>query len=136
MESGCVFCKIIAGKIPCHKIFESEHILAFLDISPLSRGHALIVPKQHAVKLPDVSDDALQEMMPAAKKIARAIGVLDFNLLQNNGRMAHQEVEHVHLHVIPKRDLNDGLGIKWESISINQEELEKIAKDIKLKLNQ
>jgi diadenosine tetraphosphate (Ap4A) HIT family hydrolase len=125
----------VAGRIPCHKLYESDKILAFLDINPLSLGHALIIPKQHAGKLTEVSDETLEEMLPLAKKIAKALNVAEFNVLQNNGRMAHQEIEHVHLHVIPKRSVSEGLGIRWDKINVSNEQLTSIASDIKSKLN-
>jgi len=95
--SSCIFCRIIKGEIPSFKIVETAKRLvvtrfrcsltsfAFLDIQPLSRGHALVIPKEHAVKVHELSDDSLADLLPVAKKVALALGVKDYNVLQNNG---------------------------------------------------
>ena len=133
--TDCIFCKIVNGEIPAHKIYESEHVLAFLDIEPLSRGHCLIIPKQHAEKLHHVTDDsALQEILIVAKKIAQALKIENYNILQNNGRPAHQFVPHVHFHLIPK--INDeGLGLIWKANKVSQDELAQVATEIKENLS-
>ncbi|KAF9517206.1 hypothetical protein BS47DRAFT_1375720 [Hydnum rufescens UP504] len=105
--ASCLFCKIIRGEIPSLKLLETEKSFAFLDIGPLSRGHSLIIPKHHGEKLTDIPDDYLTDILPIAKKIALASGVTDYNILQNNGRNAHQEVMHVHFHY------DAGLVIGW-----------------------
>ncbi|MCJ1399302.1 Adenosine 5'-monophosphoramidase [Xylographa trunciseda] len=99
MAAACIFCKIIKGEIPSFKLFESQHILAFLDINPLSRGHALVIPKHHGEKLTDIPDEQLREILPVVKKLALATGAENYNILQNNGRIAHQVVDHVHFHM-------------------------------------
>lgn len=130
----CIFCRIIANLIPCFKLLDTSHILAFMDINPLSRGHILIVPKTHGRKLTDCKDDELAEMMPAAKRLARAIGCTDYNLLQNNGRLAHQEVEHVHLHLIPKTSQQDGLKMQWDTRQGDMDALKALAAEIQSRL--
>jgi len=114
-----IFTKIIAGEIPCHKVYEDEHVLAFLDINPLSEGHTLVIPKEPAVTLDQLSDDASAAIGRVLPRICRAVkevtGVSAFNLLQNNEPMAHQAVFHVHFHIIPKPDADGGLGIRWPS---------------------
>ncbi|CAL1713700.1 unnamed protein product [Somion occarium] len=112
---SCIFCKIIKGDIPSLKLIETEFSYSFLDIGPLSKGHALVIPKDHVAKMHELSDDYLADVLPIAKKIALALGVENYNILQNNGRIAHQEVDHVHFHVIPKpRASHDvGLVIGW-----------------------
>jgi len=105
-----------------------------MDIAPLSKGHALIIPKYHGEKLTDLPDEYLADTLPLAKKIATAQGVKDYNILQNNGRMAHQEVDHVHFHVIPKPNATEGLGLKWSSQKLEKEELQKIFEEIKGRL--
>ncbi|EGE78175.2 bis(5'-nucleosidyl)-tetraphosphatase [Blastomyces dermatitidis ATCC 18188] len=94
-SAACLFCRIVKGEIPSFKLYESERVLAFLDIMPLSRGHALVIPKFHGVKLTDIPDQDLAELLPVAKKLAIASGAVDFNILQNNGRPAHQFVDHM-----------------------------------------
>ncbi|GAW24987.1 hypothetical protein ANO14919_145850 [Xylariales sp. No.14919] len=98
--AACIFCRIIKGEIPSFKLFESEKTLAFLDIGPLSKGHALVIPKFHGAKLTDIPDDHLAEILPVAKKLVSATGATDYNILQNNGRIAHQIVDHVHFHMV------------------------------------
>ncbi|KAL0260594.1 Adenosine 5'-monophosphoramidase [Diplodia seriata] len=134
MAAACIFCKIIKGEIPSMKIFESDKTYAFLDIGPLSRGHSLIIPKHHGAKLHDIPDDQLHEILPVAARIARAVGCEDYNILQNNGRIAHQVVDHVHFHMIPKPNETEGLGVGWPTTSPPKEELQKLFEEIKAKM--
>ncbi|CAN6625391.1 adenosine 5'-monophosphoramidase Hnt1p [Trichomonascus vanleenenianus] len=120
--ANCIFCKIVKGDIPCLKLIETPKTLAFMDIQPTASGHALIIPKHHGAMLHNIPDDYLQELLPVAKKIAIASGLdvndpntVGYNILQNNGRIAHQVVDHVHVHLIPKRDQATGLGVGWPS---------------------
>lgn len=113
-----VFSKILRGELPCHRVYEDPHVLAFLDIGPVSRGHTLVIPKEPAVTLDALSDDAAAAIGRALPRIARAVlaatGAQAFNVLQNNGATAHQVVMHVHFHIIPKYDDGSGLGIGWK----------------------
>src|SRR5579862_5317867 len=101
-----IFTKILKGEIPCHRVYEDEHVLAFLDIAPLSVGHTLIVPKEPAVTIDQLSDEsaaAIGRVLPRlCRAIRRATGASAYNVLQNNGPAAHQAVMHVHVHIIPK----------------------------------
>lgn len=113
-----IFDKIIAGEIPCHRVYEDEHVLAFLDIGPLSRGHTLVIPKEAKAQLHQLSDDASAAIGRVLPRLCRAVmaatGATAYNVLQNNGSAAHQVVMHVHFHIIPK--FNDaGLGIEWNA---------------------
>ncbi|KAJ2937087.1 hypothetical protein H1R20_g16, partial [Candolleomyces eurysporus] len=134
--ASCIFCKIIKGEIPSYKLIESELSFSFLDIGPLSKGHALIIPKDHAEKLHELPDEYLTDILPIAKKIAVAQGIDNYNVLQNNGKIAHQEVPHVHFHVIPKPSASDeqGLVVGWPVQKFEKDELQKIYEDIKQKL--
>jgi diadenosine tetraphosphate (Ap4A) HIT family hydrolase len=132
--SSCIFCKIIKGDIPCFKLFESEKTLAFLDIGPLSKGHALVIPKHHGAKLADIPDDQLTEILPVVKKIVNATGASDYNILQNNGRIAHQEVDHVHFHMIPKPNEVEGLGVGWPTKPADMDQLKAYYEEIKSKI--
>ncbi|WEW60655.1 Adenosine 5'-monophosphoramidase [Emydomyces testavorans] len=127
--AACLFCKIVKGEIPCMKLFESERVLAFLDIQPLSRGHALVIPKYHGVKLTDIPDQDLTELLPVAKKIALAAGVSDFNILQNNGKIAHQFVDH-----IPKPNETEGLTMSWPAKSADMDALKELCNELKSKM--
>ncbi len=115
-----IFDKILDGEIPCHRVFENDHVLAFMDIAPISAGHTLVIPKERKAKLHELSDDAAAELGRALPRIARAVckvaGTEDYNLLQNNGAAAHQAVFHVHFHIIPRPNQDSGLGIDWKPI--------------------
>ncbi|RKF55824.1 Hit family protein 1 [Erysiphe neolycopersici] len=132
--AACIFCKIIKGEIPSFKLLESEKVLAFLDINPLSRGHALVIPKFHGEKLTDIPDDHLIEILPVVKKLANAIGAKNWNILQNNGRIAHQEMDHVHFHMIPKPNTLEGLVMDWSQQEVGMEALAKLSDEIKSKM--
>ena len=116
-----IFSKILRGEIPCHRVYEDNHVLAFLDINPIARGHTLVIPKEPAATLDQLSDDAAAAIGRVLPRIARAVlaatGAQHFNLLQNNGAPAHQAVFHVHFHIIPKHDDGTGLGIGWKTRS-------------------
>ena len=106
-SASCLFCRIVKGEIPSYKLIETAKSFAFLDIGPLSKGHALVIPKEHAEQMHQLSDESLADILPVAKKIANAIGAKDYNILQNNGKEAHQVVMHVHFHIIPKKSMSD-----------------------------
>lgn len=112
-----VFSKILRGEIPSHKLYEDDHVFAFLDIAPVARGHALVIPKEPAVTLDQLSDEAASAIGRVLPRLCRALievtGTREFNVLQNNGRLAHQAVDHVHFHIIPKPNEAEGLGVKW-----------------------
>ncbi len=112
-----VFSKIVRGEIPCHRVYEDDKVLAFLDVNPLSRGHTLVIPKEPAETLDQLSDDvsaAIGRVLPRlARAVLAATGARAYNILQNNGATAHQAVMHVHFHIIPKFDDGTGLGIDW-----------------------
>jgi histidine triad (HIT) family protein len=129
-----IFSKIIAGEIPCHKIYEDDRVFAFLDIGPLSEGHAILIPKEEAATLDALSDEsaaAIGRVLPRlCRAIMKAAGTDAYNVLQNNGRIAHQEVEHVHFHIIPKPDAERGLGIGWPKKELAPEAGAKLAERI------
>lgn len=133
-----IFSKIIAGDIPCHKVYEDDLVLAFLDINPLSRGHTLVIPKEPAETLDQLSDDAAAAIGRLLPRLSRAIlaatGAKAFNVLQNNGPSAHQAVFHVHFHVIPKYGDGAGLGIGWNSGKVEDEEARSLAGEISANL--
>ena len=105
---GCIFCQISEGRIPSIRIYEDSDFIAFMDISPLTEGHFLIVPRGHYELLEDVPAQILAKVLPLAQKLSTAamvgLGVEGFNLLQNNGESAGQAVGHWHLHVIPRQN--------------------------------
>ena len=113
---SCVFCKVLKNEIPSTKMYEDEKTLAFLDISPVNYGHALVIPKSHSENLLSMKDDDLFAMVKTSQKVADAImkGLKadGFNLGMNNYKAAGQLVMHSHIHVIP-RFKNDGLKLNW-----------------------
>ncbi len=116
MSETTVFGRILDGEIPCHRIYEDDHVLAFLDVGPLAEGHTLLIPKERKAYLHELSDEAAAALGRALPRLARAVmratGADAYNVLQNNGAAAHQVVMHVHFHVIPKVG-PQGLGIGW-----------------------
>jgi len=110
----CLFCKIVAGSLPSYKVFENEHALAFLDIFPSAPFHTLVIPKAHYPTVDVMPPAVLGQSMAALPEIARAVkaasGAPGFNVLQNNGSVAMQEIFHAHFHVIPRKE---GDGIRW-----------------------
>jgi histidine triad (HIT) family protein len=112
-----IFSKIIAGTIPCHRVYEDAHVLAFLDIAPLAPGHTLVIPKEPARTLDELSDEAAAALGRVLPRLCRAVkqvtGCAAYNVLQNNETLAHQAVFHVHVHIIPKPDDARGLGVRW-----------------------
>lgn len=132
--SETIFSKIIRGEIPCLKVYEDQHVLAFLDIAPLSRGHTLVIPKEPAATVDQLSDEAAAAIGRVLPRISRAVlkatGATAFNILQNNGAAAHQAVFHVHFHIIPKFDNGTGLGIRWDSQKFDHAAGAALAKEI------
>lgn len=122
--SETIFGKILSGAIPCHKVYEDEQVFAFLDINPLSTGHTLVIPKEPAKTLDALSDESAAALGRVLPRICRAVvavtGVKEYNVLENNGANAHQVVEHVHFHIIPKPSHGEGLGIVWPARSLDQ----------------
>jgi histidine triad (HIT) family protein len=120
-----LFDRILGGEIPCHRVYEDEHVLAFLDIAPLAPGHTLVIPKERRAQLHELSDEAAAALGRALPRIARAVrdatGAEAYNVLQNNGAAAHQAVMHVHFHVIPRQG-EKGLGIGWRPGELGAEQ--------------
>lgn len=105
--NNCLFCKIISNEISCKKIFEDDHVIAFLDINPISLGHALVVPKKHFVNLLDCENETLKNVIVATKEVAKKLitnvpEIKGFNYLSNQGEISGQVINHFHIHVIPK----------------------------------
>jgi histidine triad (HIT) family protein len=112
-----IFSKILRGEIPCHKLYEDDHVLAFLDVNPLAPGHTLLIPKEPAETLDKLSEEAAEALGRVLPRLCSAVkaatGSANYNVLQNNGAAAHQAVFHVHFHIIPKPDPDRGLQIGW-----------------------
>ncbi|WP_219192263.1 HIT family protein [Bacillus paralicheniformis] len=134
--SDCIFCKIINGEIPCAKVFENEHVLAFLDISQVTKGHTLVIPKVHKTNIYEMTPDVSREFFEAVPKIAQAIKdeyePIGLNLLNNNGEKAGQSVFHYHMHIVPRYGKGDGFGAVWKTHAddYSPEDLQNIAASI------
>lgn len=137
--TGTIFDKIIAGEIPCHRVYEDEHVLAFLDIGPLSRGHTLVIPKERKAHLHELSAEsaaAVGRVMPMiCRAVLHATGATAYNVLQNNGSEAHQAVFHVHFHIIPKVG-KDGLDIGWNAGELDDATAQQLLEKMKESLGQ
>lgn len=134
-----VFDKILAGDIPCHDLYEDDRVFAFLDINPLARGHTLVIPKERAAHLHELSDESAAAIGRVLPRICRAVlettGADAYNVLQNNGRSAHQAVMHVHFHVIPRVD-GRGLGIGWTPGSLDDDEADELQRRIRTAMDE
>jgi histidine triad (HIT) family protein len=111
----CLFCKIVAGEIPAHKVYEDETCLAFLDILPANRGHTLVIPKEHAAGLAEITPDSLAATVICAQGVARLLRMQlrpdGINMIQNDGAAAGQEIFHYHLHLLPRWEA-DGASLR------------------------
>lgn len=129
----CIFCRIVKGEIPASKVFESDSILSFLDINPVSRGHTLVIPRLHYETLEDFPDELLAELSKAVKQIsaaaARAVGADGYNIQMSNRPAAGQVVPHAHFHIIPRFE---GDGLKhWPGRAYGEGEAEAILQAIR-----
>lgn len=126
-REDCIFCKIVAGEIPCCKVFEDDRALAFMDIMPLNKGHLLIIPKDHYENIFEIEDDLYGHLMSLISRTAKAVRKVvepdGLNIMQLNGRAANQVVPHLHIHIVP-RWTEDGLTISaWEPVPGNMEDI-------------
>ena len=137
--SETIFSKIIRGEIPCHRVYEDDSVLAFLDIGPLSTGHTLVIPKEPAVTLDALSDESAAALGRVLPRLCRAVlkstGATAYNILQNNGSEAHQVVMHVHFHIIPRFE-GRGLDIGWKPGKLDHDEAERLAGQMRQLLDQ
>ena len=125
-----IFSKIIAGDIPCEKVYEDDRVLAFLDINPVNHGHTLVIPKEHTTNIFDVAPETLAQLITVAQRVAAAqrdaLACDGVNLVMNNGEAAGQEVPHIHFHVIP-RYIDDGKMPRPHKTPYENEEASTIA---------
>ncbi len=136
-DSNCIFCKIIAGEIPSNTIYEDDEFKVILDVSPASKGHALILPKEHYADLYEIDENVAADAMKLAKKLAtRMTDVLKcdgFNLLQNNHEVAGQTVFHFHMHLIPRYlNAKNNDILVWSHENFTPEEMAEIRDALKL----
>ncbi len=133
-KDDCIFCKIAAGEIPSRKIYEDSDLIAIMDLNPTSKGHSLIIPKDHCTNIYDIDEDIAAKVMKTAKKLATKMTVAlncdGFNLLQNNGETAGQTMFHFHMHLIPRYKDADNNMLKFTSVSFSDEEMDAIREQI------
>jgi len=131
----CIFCKIIDGEIPAVKVLDEELVIAFMDINPSSKGHMLVVPKNHAENIFEISESDLATLIKAVKRCAKAVkealNAEGITVLQLNGKASDQIIPHFHIHIIPRWE-NDGLPVStWEMKKGDMEEINDIARKVK-----
>ena len=132
-DDNCIFCKIAAGEIPSKTLYEDEKFRVILDLGPATRGHALVIPKEHYADLYEIPEETAGEAMKVAKKMAAVmtekLKADGFNIVQNNGEVSGQSVFHFHIHLIPRYE-NDGQTINWKQTSPTAEELAAVKEEI------
>ena len=134
MVSDCIFCKIVAGEIPASKVYEDDHFLAFLDISQVTPGHTLVIPKKHARNLlemtPDETADLFNVVSRVTKKVESATQPQGMNIISNMEEIAGQSVFHTHVHILPRYSQEDGLKIDFIAHEPDFNRLAQLAKEI------
>jgi histidine triad (HIT) family protein len=134
MADECIFCKIVAGELPAQKVDEDEHTIAFMDLNPWTRGHALVIPREHTENLYEIGDDELGRTAVAAKRLAKRmkerLGCDGVNLLNSCEQAAWQTVFHFHVHVIPRYD-DDPLQLPTRPREADAEDLEAVANELR-----
>ncbi|MDE7038123.1 MAG: HIT family protein [Lachnospiraceae bacterium] len=133
-DENCIFCKLANGDIPTATLYEDEDFRVILDASPASKGHALIIPKEHYANLYELSDELASKVLVLAKKmitkLTDILGCDGYNIVQNNGEAAGQTVFHFHLHMIP-RSKDDGVGLGWKMGELTEEDKGELLSKIK-----
>jgi histidine triad (HIT) family protein len=136
-DPECIFCKIVAGDVPAAKVLDDDGGIAFLDIGPLAPGHTLLIPREHVETVDRMSEQDAAALLRHLPRLARAVQAATdcqgVNILQNNGRVAHQFVPHVHFHVIP-RNPGDEFHFNWPAGTYTEGRLEELAGEIRRNL--
>ena len=142
-ETNCIFCKIVDGQIPSRKIYEDENVIAILDLSQVTPGHTLVIPKKHVITIFDYDEETAAEVFKVLPKIARALRDFDsevkgLNILNNNEEVAFQSVFHSHIHLIPRYSDTDDFGVKWahNEDKYSEADLDKIQLEIQKQLEE
>jgi histidine triad (HIT) family protein len=133
-RDDCLFCGIVAGTVPAQIVDSDDHTVAFMDISPATRGHALVVPREHAADLIEISDSDLERTMTAARRLARrmeeALQPDGYNILNSCRPAAWQTVFHFHLHVVPRYE-DDPLDLPWVPREGDPDEIARVAEELR-----
>ena len=134
MAEDCIFCRIVAGEVPAHRVDEDEHTVAFMDLNPWTRGHALVVPRRHSRNLYDIEPEDFGHVGAAAQRLAQRmrdrLGCDGVNLINSAEPAAWQTVFHFHMHVIPRYD-DDPLSLPTRPREADQDELGKVAEELR-----
>lgn len=132
-----LFSRMIRGEVPCQKVYEDAHVIAILDINPLAPGHTMVIPKEPASTMGELSDDAAAALGRVLPRISRAVcaavGAEQYNIVQNNGPAAGQSVFHVHVHIIPRlpdRSTHGGVELVWDATPAEPEALAELGRQI------
>ncbi|WP_026677141.1 HIT family protein [Fictibacillus gelatini] len=137
-DENCIFCKIVKGEIPSAKVYEDENVFAFLDIGQVTKGHTLVIPKNHCKDLYELPSETAEKIFSVVPKIANGIKAafdpIGMNLLNNNGEAAGQTVFHFHMHLIPRYGSGDGFGAVWKTHTYKPDDFNKIAHLIEEKI--
>lgn len=136
-DTNCIFCKLANGEIPTNAIYEDEDFKVILDASPASRGHSLILPKEHYANIYEIESETLGKAIKLAQKIiaheTEVLGCDGYNIVQNNGEIAGQTVFHFHMHLIPRYKEEDNAGvIEWNHLELPDEEMREICESMKM----
>lgn len=136
-DDNCIFCKLASGEIPSNSIYEDDMFRVILDAAPASKGHALIIPKEHYANIYEIDTEVAGEVMKLAKKMAshmtEKLNCDGFNLLQNNGEIAGQTVFHFHLHLVPRyKDMKNDDILRWNHETFTEEEMKEICASLKM----
>lgn len=133
-KDDCIFCKIVSGEIPSRKLYEDDDFIVIMDLNPTSKGHSLIIPKEHYANLYELDEDLAAKAMKLAKKMAAKmtdiLGCDGFNLLQNNGECAGQTIFHFHLHLIPRYSNDTNKMLTFADANVSDEEMDAICAKI------
>lgn len=129
----CIFCKIVEGSIPSYKVYEDSEVLAFLDLSQLTLGHTLVIPKKHVENIFELDSDTasvlFERVVEVAKLLKNNLNVENLNILNNNGKLASQSVNHYHIHLLPRYE-NDGFSFSSNPNKLSNEDFIKLQKQI------
>ena len=138
-QENCIFCKIVKGEIPSYTIYEDDDFKVFMDVAPATKGHALVVPKQHYANIYEMESELLGKAMKVAQKVIKhateVLGCKGYNVIQNNGEVAGQTVFHFHMHLIPRYDsVKEADLLKITSGAGNSEELKVLSEQLKVEV--
>lgn len=135
-QENCIFCKILKGDIPSRKVYEDEDFIVIMDVEPATKGHCLVLPKEHYANLFEMPEELAAKVLPVAKKVAshlkETLGCEGLNLVQNNGEVAGQTVHHFHMHLIPRYADGVVTDVTWGHTNFSPEEMDEIFDSIRM----